>query len=202
LDFSTFYVFCWCGYLSGARFRLFAYDPADVTAVPKSHHLLPHLNPDWFYLSGTGLPGLSWKRGRYWLNGCSSSNSSSGKDTGERLPRHQTRRRRRRRKWRKVYYALRRTEALSDTPIRPSVCPSPGRAAALGYRYAGCLQLSHVRSADMSAEGRIDPPRVELSSAEGISCCRPGAITCFIGVVRTAAERPSYTSTALLQRNV
>ena len=120
----------------------------------------------------------------------------------ERLPRHQTRRRRRRRKWRKVYYALRRTEALSDTPIRPSVCPSPGRAAALGYRYAGCLQLSHVRSADMSAEGRIDPPRVELSSAEGISCCRPGAITCFIGVVRTAAERPSYTSTALLQRNV
>jgi len=28
------------------------------------HHLLPHLNPDWFYLSGTGLPRLSWKRGR------------------------------------------------------------------------------------------------------------------------------------------
>ena len=24
----------------------------------------PHLNPDWFYLSGTGLPRLSWKRGR------------------------------------------------------------------------------------------------------------------------------------------
>ena len=23
----------------------------------------PHLNPDWFYLSGTGLPRLSWKRG-------------------------------------------------------------------------------------------------------------------------------------------
>jgi len=21
-------------------------------------------NPDWFYLSGTGLPRLSWKRGR------------------------------------------------------------------------------------------------------------------------------------------
>ena len=31
---------------------------------PKPHHLLPHLNPDWFYLSGTGLPRLSWKRGR------------------------------------------------------------------------------------------------------------------------------------------
>jgi len=25
---------------------------------------LPHLNPDWFYLSITGLPKLSWKRGR------------------------------------------------------------------------------------------------------------------------------------------
>jgi len=23
--------------------------------------LLPHLNPDWFYLSGTGLPRLTWK---------------------------------------------------------------------------------------------------------------------------------------------
>ena len=31
--------------------------------VPKPHHLLPHLNPDWFYISGTGLPRLSWKRG-------------------------------------------------------------------------------------------------------------------------------------------
>ena len=29
----------------------------------KPHNLLPHLNPDWFYLSGTGLPKLSWKRG-------------------------------------------------------------------------------------------------------------------------------------------
>ena len=35
-----------------------------VHCIPKAHHLLPHLNPDWFYLSGTGLPGLSWKRGR------------------------------------------------------------------------------------------------------------------------------------------
>ena len=33
--------------------------------IPKPHHLLPHLNPDWFlYLSGTGLPKLSQKRGR------------------------------------------------------------------------------------------------------------------------------------------
>ena len=43
-------------------------------------------------------------------------------------------------------------EALSDTAIRPSVCPSPRRAAVLGY--AGCLQLSHVQTADQSADGR------------------------------------------------
>jgi len=64
---------CWCGYLSEARCRLFAYGPADVTAIPKSPcHLLPHLNPDWFCLSGTGLPGCPEKRP---LNGCSSSRS-------------------------------------------------------------------------------------------------------------------------------
>jgi len=55
---------CWCGYLSGARCRLFAYGPADATAVPKPSRLLPRLNPDWFYLSGTGLPMSA--------NGCSS----------------------------------------------------------------------------------------------------------------------------------
>jgi len=27
--------------------------------IPEPHHLLPHLNPGWFYLSGTGLPRLS-----------------------------------------------------------------------------------------------------------------------------------------------
>jgi len=32
---------------------LFAYDPADATA---SNNLLPDLNPDWFYFSGTDLP--------------------------------------------------------------------------------------------------------------------------------------------------
>ena len=39
---------CWRGYLSGARCRLFAYGPAKTTAIPKLHHLLPRLNPDWF----------------------------------------------------------------------------------------------------------------------------------------------------------
>ena len=32
-----------------------AYGPADASASPNSH-LLPHLNPDWFYLSVIGLP--------------------------------------------------------------------------------------------------------------------------------------------------
>jgi len=52
------------GYLPGARCRLFAHGPADATAIPKTHNLLPHLNPDWFYLYGTGLP-------RRLLKGCS-----------------------------------------------------------------------------------------------------------------------------------
>jgi len=41
--------------VSGVRCRLFAYGPADATAIPKPHHLSPHLNPDWFCLSSTGL---------------------------------------------------------------------------------------------------------------------------------------------------
>jgi len=52
------------------------------------------------------------------------------------------------------YCAARRSAALSDTMIRPSVCPSPRRAAALGYRQDGCLQLSRVWTADRSADGR------------------------------------------------
>ena len=31
--------------------------------IPKPHYLLSHLNPDWFHLSGTGLPTLSLKTG-------------------------------------------------------------------------------------------------------------------------------------------
>ena len=43
----------WRGYVSGARCR-FAYSPADAIAT---HRLLLQKNPDWFYLSGTSLPG-------------------------------------------------------------------------------------------------------------------------------------------------
>jgi len=45
----------------GAECRLFAYGPADAIVFPKPYHLLPHLNPDWFYLSGTSLPGCPGK---------------------------------------------------------------------------------------------------------------------------------------------
>jgi len=55
---------CWCGYLYGARCRLFALSSSWCHCIPKPRHLLPHLNPDWFYLSGIGLLRLSRKRGR------------------------------------------------------------------------------------------------------------------------------------------
>jgi len=45
---------CWRGYMSGARYRLFTCGPADATA---SHHLLPHLNPDWFTFLVPAYPG-------------------------------------------------------------------------------------------------------------------------------------------------
>jgi len=54
---------CWCGYLSGARCRLFAYGPANATASENPIISCLILSPDWFYLSGTGLPRLSWKSG-------------------------------------------------------------------------------------------------------------------------------------------
>jgi len=40
--------------------QIFAYGPADATAS-QNPIISSHLNPDWFYLSGTGLPRLSWK---------------------------------------------------------------------------------------------------------------------------------------------
>ena len=54
---------CWCkcSYVSAVRCRLFAYGPADPNAIPKPHHLLPHLNPDWFYLSVSPYPGCPGK---------------------------------------------------------------------------------------------------------------------------------------------
>ena len=60
-----------CGYLSGVRYRLFAYGPADATVSSKPCHVLRHFNPNWFYLSGTGLSRLF--SGKRPINGWSSS---------------------------------------------------------------------------------------------------------------------------------
>jgi len=49
------------GYLSAARCKWFAYGPADATAIPSS---LAPVQSRMVYLSGAGLPSLSWKKGR------------------------------------------------------------------------------------------------------------------------------------------
>jgi len=66
--------------------------------------------------------------------------------------------------------------------LEPSVCLSvrlsvPWRSC-LSYRHAGCLQLSHRRPPEMCrlrtrSRTDVDPPRVELPSAGGISSRRP-----------------------------
>ena len=58
----------WRGYLSGARCKLFAYGPADTTAIPSS---LAAVKSRMVYLSGAGLPRLLWKKSP--LNGYGSS---------------------------------------------------------------------------------------------------------------------------------
>jgi len=49
---------CWRGYLSGARCKCFAFGPADATATPSP---LAPVKSRMVYLSGSGLPRLSWK---------------------------------------------------------------------------------------------------------------------------------------------
>ena len=58
------------------RCRLFAYGPADATAVLKPYRFLPHLNLDWFYLSGTWYWPTQFVLEKRPLNGCSGSSSS------------------------------------------------------------------------------------------------------------------------------
>jgi len=60
-------MWCWCGYLSGVRCRLFAYGPADVTAIPKPHHLLTHLNPDWSTFLVAACLGCPGKEAVKWM---------------------------------------------------------------------------------------------------------------------------------------
>jgi len=60
----------------------------------------------------------------------------------------------------------------------PSICVSHG-AAALGYRHAGCLQLSHVRTADPSADGRTSATSGTLFGG-GMLSRHLWAITCYL----------------------
>ena len=53
-----------------------------------------------------------------------------------------------------------------------SHCSCPRSAAALGYRHTGCLQLSHVRTADPSASGRRSAAS-RTAIGGGISSRRP-----------------------------
>ena len=55
--------------VSGVRCRLFAYGPADATAIPKPQHLLPRLNPDWLLPFWYQLTKVV--REKRPLNGCS-----------------------------------------------------------------------------------------------------------------------------------
>ena len=41
---------CWHGYLSGVRYRLFAFGPADATAIPKPHHRLSEIQTTFTFL--------------------------------------------------------------------------------------------------------------------------------------------------------
>jgi len=54
----------WHSYLSGARCKWFAYGPADATAIPSS---LAPVKSRMVYISGAGLPRLSWKKAVKWM---------------------------------------------------------------------------------------------------------------------------------------
>jgi len=58
-----------------------------------------------------------------------------------------------------------------DPSVSPSVCLSPGRAVALGYWHASCLQPSQVRTADPSADGRRSAAsRTAISGGHIVPC--------------------------------
>ena len=71
-----------------------------------------------------------------------------------------------------------------------SVCPGPRRAAALGYRHAGCLQLSHVRTVDLSADGcRSAASRTAIGGGHIVSIYNL-LHSCSCDLFSTAAEKP------------
>jgi len=50
----------WCGYLSGARCRLFAYGPADATAILKRGSSLASFKSRLEVCMGMGKTGIPW----------------------------------------------------------------------------------------------------------------------------------------------
>ena len=79
--------------------------------------------------------------------------------------------------------------ALSDTAIRPSVCPPV--CPSLGYRHAGCLQLAgqatrDVRTADPSADGRRSAASRTAVGGRGKYRCASAVKSCS---VRAAIHR-------------
>ena len=77
----------------------------------------------------------------------------------------------------KNYYPLCRMGALSDTAICLPLCLSQPRCTtALGCRHTGCLQLSHVQTADPSADGHRSAVSRTAFGEGGISSRR--CITC------------------------
>jgi len=54
----------WHGDLSGARWKWFAYGPADAIATPSC---LSQVKSRMVYISGAGLPRLSWKKAIKWM---------------------------------------------------------------------------------------------------------------------------------------
>jgi len=63
----------WHGYLSGASSNSFSHGPSDVKATTSS---LAPVKSRMVYLSGAGLPRLSWKKAIK-VNGCGSVSGSS-----------------------------------------------------------------------------------------------------------------------------
>ena len=82
---------------------------------------------------------------------------------------------------------------MNDTAIRPSVCPSPRRAAALGYRHAGCLHLSHVWTADPSADGRRSAASRTAVDGGHIVSSPPGRQLVFRVILFVCPETDGYS---------
>ena len=76
----------------------------------------------------------------------------------------------------------RRGGALTETAIRLSVCPSISWRSCPRLYHAGCLQPSHVRTADPSADGRRSAASRTGIGGTAYLLAGPRAITCCVCV--------------------